>query len=91
MKALLLATGLLSLALGAPAQTPVARTPTQVQALTKDYATWYRYVYQQAPLARDFKPLDRAGNLLTRKAFLQQLLRGNVLAFSNGREQRRPV
>lgn len=89
MKALLFAAGML-LVPGTKAQNPVSLTPAQVSATTKDYATWYRYVYNNAPLARQFKPLDTAGRPLTRKAFLQQLLTGKMLAFSNGQE-RQPV
>jgi peroxiredoxin len=83
---------ILLLAVGtAHAQKPVALTPTQVQTLTKDYATWYGYAYHHAPLACDFKPLDTTGKPVTRKAFLRQLLTGRVLAFSNGRDSQRPV
>lgn len=88
MKALVL---LLACATLAQAQAPVALAPAQVQALTKDYATWYRYAYQNVPLARDFKALDAAGKPVTRKAFLQQLVAGKVLALANGRELQRPV
>lgn len=73
------------------AQQSIALTPAQVQALTKDYATWYGYASHRAPLACDFKPLDTTGKLVTRQAFLQQLLRGNVLAFATGRDGQRPV
>lgn len=73
------------------AQQPVALTPAQVQALTKDYATWYGYASHHAPLACDFKPLDTSGKPVTRKAFLQQLLGGHVLAFATGRDGQRPV
>jgi peroxiredoxin len=89
MKKLLIA-GLL-LTLRAQAQTPIALTSAQVNALTKDYATWYSYVYHNAPLARNFKALDTAGKQVTRKAFLQRLMTGKVLAFSTGRVQQQPV
>lgn len=85
LSALLLAVGT------SHAQQPVALTPAQVQTLTKDYATWYAYAYHQAPLACDFKPLDTNGKLVTRKAFLRQLLTGKVLALANGRDSQRPI
>lgn len=82
----------LLLAVGtAHAQRPQALSLAQVQALTKDYATWYGYAARHAPLACDFKPLDTTGKPVTRQAFLQQLLRGNVLAFATGRDGQRPV
>lgn len=52
----------LQLAVGARAQQLAPLTPTQARALTKDYATWYSYAYQHAPLACEFTPLDTTGN-----------------------------
>ena len=91
MKHLLLSVLLLAAGFEAQAQKPAALTPDRVNALTRNYATWYSYVYTMAPLACNFKPLDTAGKPVTRKAFLQQLLTGKVLAFFNGREQQLPV
>jgi peroxiredoxin len=70
---------------------PPALPPARVEALTKDYATWYRYAYYHVPLFRDFKALDTAGQLLPKKAFLRQLATGKVLALLNGNEHQRPV
>jgi peroxiredoxin len=86
MNVLLFATVWL-LPLEAKAQPQVSLTPAQVSSLTKDFATWYRYVYHEAPLARQFKPLNTAGKLITRKAFLQQIMTGRVLFFAVGHEQ----
>ena len=73
------------------AATPAALPPARVEALTKDFDTWYRYVYYNVPLFRDFKALDTAGQRLPKKAFLRQLATGKVLALLNGMEQQRPV
>ncbi|NML67944.1 TlpA family protein disulfide reductase [Hymenobacter sp. RP-2-7] len=90
MKHLLLAAGLL-LALGAQAQAQVVLTPAQVNALTKDYATWYSYAYYHVPLTRDFKALDQAGRPITKKTFLQQLVTGKVVALANVGASLQPV
>jgi len=89
MKSLLLVVGLV-LSLGATMQKPVPLTYAQISALTKNYATWYSYIYNEVPLARQFKPLGTNGKLITRKYFLQQLLTGKVLAFSIG-QKRHPI
>lgn len=65
--------------------------PAKVEALTKDFDTWYRYAYYNVPLSRDFEALDIAGRPSPKKAFLRQLATGKVLALLNGNEHNRPV
>jgi len=70
---------------------PQALAPVKVEALTKDFDTWYRYTYYNVPLSRDFKALGTAGQSLPKKAFLRQLVTGKVLALRNGTDHNRPV
>jgi peroxiredoxin len=93
MKHLLLATGLLltALAPGCSSPSPPRPTAAQVEALTKDFDTWYRYTYAQVLLARDYLPRDVEGQPLAKQAFLQQLATGRVLALRTGFEQQVPV
>jgi peroxiredoxin len=70
---------------------PTAIEPAQVAALTKDFETWYRYTYDQVLLSRKFKPLDTAGQPLTKRAFLDQLASGRVLAVVRSRDQKQLI
>ncbi|MGI4883711.1 MAG: TlpA family protein disulfide reductase [Janthinobacterium lividum] len=70
---------------------PRALARAQVEALTKDFDTWYRYAYYHVPLSRDFKALGTGGQPLPKKVFLRQLATGQVLALLNGNEHNRPV
>lgn len=69
----------------------VPSTAAQVEALTKDFDTWYRYTYARILLARDFSPRGVDGHPLAKQAFLQQLATGRVLALRNGFDHQRPV
>jgi hypothetical protein len=94
MKHLLLATGLLltGLAPGCSSSPSHPRpTTAQVEALTKDFDTWYRYTYAQVLLARDYLPRDVEGRPLAKQAFLQQLATGRVLALRTGFEHQLPI
>lgn len=42
-------------------------TPAKVEALTKDFDTWYRYTYYNVPLSRDFKARDVKGQVVPKK------------------------
>jgi peroxiredoxin len=64
--------------------------PAKVAALTKDFATWYRYAYYHLLLSRDFKALDTDGQPIPKSAFLRQLATGRVLALVN-RTQPQPI
>lgn len=75
----------------APTDVAGKLAPAQVEALTQDFITWYRYAYYNVPLERDFKALGADGQLLPKKAFLRQLATGQVLALLNGNERNRPV
>lgn len=66
-------------------------TPAKVEALTKDFDTWYRYTYYNVPLSRDFKARDVKGQVVPKKAFLRQLATGQVLALHTGNEHKQPV
>lgn len=63
----------------------------KVDALTKDFDTWYRYTYYNILLSRDFKALDTLGQPLSRRAFLTQLTTGRVLALVNGTDHNQPI
>lgn len=95
MKNLLLAAGLLLTGLASgcsPSAGPaLPSTAAQVDALTKDFATWYRYTYDRVPLARSFQARGTDGRPLAKLAFLQQLATGRVLALRNGFDHQQPV
>ncbi|MVN79229.1 redoxin domain-containing protein [Hymenobacter sp. HMF4947] len=95
MKSRLLLTGLLlsGLATGCSSASspPIPSTAAQVEALTKDFDTWYRYTYARIQLARAYSPHGVDGRPLAKQAFLQQLATGRVLALRNGTEGQLPV
>ncbi|TPG59482.1 TlpA family protein disulfide reductase [Hymenobacter nivis] len=94
MKHLLRCAGLLLAAL-APACSPprpaIPSAAAQLDALTRDFDTWYRYTAARVPLARDYRPRGVDGQPLPKKAFLQQLAAGQVLALRNGPDGPVPV
>ncbi|AMR28903.1 hypothetical protein A0257_18565 [Hymenobacter psoromatis] len=63
----------------------------KVEVLTKSFDNWYRYTYYNVLLSRDFKGLDTAGQLLSKRAFLSQLVTGKVLALALGTDHKQPV
>lgn len=65
--------------------------PAKVAAYTKDFNTWYRYAYYHLPFSRDFQARDTLGQPLTKRAFLDQLATGKVLALGNGMDQQLPI
>lgn len=73
------------------ATTPKAVEPAKVKVLTRDFDTWYRYTYYNVLLSRDFRALDTAGQLITKREFLRQLASGRVLALVNGTDHKQPV
>ena len=95
MKQLLLGIGLLVVELvtgcSSSESPPIPGTAAQVEALTKDFDTWYRYTYARVLLARDYQARDVDGQFMLKKAFLQQLATGQVLALRNGTDHQEPV
>jgi peroxiredoxin len=70
---------------------PTLSTAAQVEALTQDFDTWYRYTYARIRLARAYSPRGVDGRPLAKHTFLQQLATGRVLALRNGIECQLPV
>lgn len=97
MKHLLLAVGLLLVGFApgcSPSESTLPPGPVaaaRVDALTKDFDTWYRYTYYGVPLARDFQARDLNGQPLPKKAFLLRLATGRVLALRTGTDHQHPV
>ncbi len=50
-------------------------------ALTKDFGTWYNYTYYNVPLSADFIGLDIDSTVINKEAFLNKLLKENVVPF----------
>jgi thiol-disulfide isomerase/thioredoxin len=50
-------------------------------ALTKDFVTWYNYTYYNVPLSADFIGLDTDSTVINKEAFLNKLLKGDVVPF----------
>lgn len=75
------------------ATTPTAVDLAKVEALTKDFTTWYRYTYYNVLLSRDFTARDTTGQPLAKRAFLRQLTSGQVLALAlvNGADPKQPI
>ncbi|WP_233635697.1 TlpA family protein disulfide reductase [Hymenobacter setariae] len=68
-----------------------AVAPAKVAAFTKDFDTWYHYTYYHLLLSRDFQARDTLGQPLAKRAFLDQLATGKVLALVNGTDQQLPI
>jgi peroxiredoxin len=95
MKSLLLVVSLslsgLATGCSSASSPPIPSTAAQVEALTQDFDTWYRYSYARIQFARAYSPRGVDGRPLTKHAFLQQLATGRVLALRNGTECQLPV
>ncbi|WP_216689838.1 TlpA family protein disulfide reductase [Hymenobacter siberiensis] len=96
MKHLLLAAALLLAGLVpgcSPAERPLppGALAAQVEALTKDFDTWWRNTYAYVLLARDYQPRDVDGRPVPKPDFLRQLATGRVLALRTGTARGEPV
>ena len=60
-------------------------------ALTKDPRAWYNYTYYNVPLSTDFIGLDVDSTVINKEAFLNKLLKGNVVPFKIRVVQDTPV
>ena len=54
---------------------------TNWKTLTKNFTTWYNYSYYNIHLSQDFIGLNIDSTRIDKRAFLNQLMTGNVVAF----------
>ncbi|WP_300599755.1 TlpA disulfide reductase family protein [Niabella sp.] len=61
------------------------------EEILKDDVSWNAYAYDQLQLSQDFTGLDADSNRIDKRAFLQQLMTGKLVAFRIRRVQGIPV